>query len=462
MSAPFAAAATNAEKDAKVRDWIARNISPTIVRFEQQPRWRGGWWVDVEKDGKRIPLYVREEREEDYPPWPLEHEAGALQVLERHGVPVPHVWGMIDDPHATVMDALPGHCDFSTVSEAERVAVLEAFAEAVARQHAIPPQDLADALGLKLPETPEDISLGCFRICEEMYLKGKKLPEPRVEFLRQWVYRNIPRHRSRVSVLAVDSGQFLFQDGRITGLYDFEYASLGDPLIDVAFIPLRLSMHNAGDVSPFFRRYAELTGDRLELDVLAFHAVWWGMCTPFILTPDLHAPGPRAKYFEYAGWYMGAIISQMEVLADAKGIDLSNRMDIPPARPSRWAQMIDVMAARLPEADPAEPYAVTEQRKVLTFIQRADGHRDIEAQYFADVEALTGRAVQDWLEADTVLERFVLAAGPEHDEALIRLFHSWAVTQARTFLPGLAHMPMFDSHWPKLSRLVAAANEARP
>ncbi len=460
MSAPFAADAADAEKDAKVRDWIARNIGAEIVRFEQQPRWRGGWWVDVKKDGKTFPLYVREERKEDYPPWPLEHEAGALQVLERHGVPVPHVWGIIDDPHATVMDALPGHCDFAQVSEAERVAVLEAFAEAVARQHAIPPRELAEALNLKIPETPEDISLGCFKICEEMYLKGKKLPEPRVEFLRQWVYRNIPRHRDRVSVLSVDSGQFLFQDGRVTGLYDLEYACLGDPLIDVAFIPLRLSMHNAGDVSPFFRRYAERTGDTLELDVLAFHAVWWGLCTPFILTADLHAPGTQAKYFEYAGWYIGSIISQLEVLADAMGIVLSKELDVPAPRPTRWAKMIDVMLGRLPAPDPAEPYDLTEQRKFLTFVQRADAQRDVEARYFADVEALTGRAVADWLEADTVLEHFVLSAGPEHDEALIRLFHSWAVTQARTFLPGLAHLPMFDSHWPKLSRLVAAANGA--
>lgn len=455
MNAPVVEAAGDAEKDAKIRAWIAANVGGEIVRYEQQPRWRGGWWVDVCKEGKLIPLYVREQRKEDYPPWPLEHEAGCLQVLEKHGVPVPHVWGIIGDPHATVMDALPGDFDFAHVSEEERVAILLDFAEVVAHQHAIPPQELVDAVGVKMPETPEEISLGCFKLCEEMYLKGKKLPEPRVEFLRQWVYRNIPRHRSKVSVLAVDSGQFLFRDGKVTGLYDFEYGCLGDPMIDVAFIPLRLSMYNAGDITPFFQRYAELTGEKWELDVLAFHAVWWGLCTPFILTGDLHDPGPQAKYFEYAGWYIGSIISQLEVLADARGIELTKDVEVPAPRPSRWARMIDVMAARVPPADPAEPYDVTEQRKFLTFVQRMDAHPDIEAEYFADVEALTGRSVHDWLEADTVLERFVLSAGPEHDEALIRLFHRWAVRQARTFLPGLAHMPMFDAHWPRISKLIA-------
>lgn len=117
--------------------------------------------------------------------------------------------------------------------------------------------------------------------------------------------------------------------------------------------------------------------------------------------------------------------------------------------------MIDVMGGRVAAADPAEPYEITERRKFLTFASRMDAYPDVEAEYFAGVEALTGRAVHDWLEADTVLERFVLSAGPEHDEALIRLFHRWAVTQAKVFLPGLAHLPMFDAHWPKLSRLIA-------
>ena len=454
MSLPTVTVTADAAKDGRIRAWVEANIGP-IERYEQQPRWRGGWWVDARHLGRLVKLYVREEREEDYPPWPLEHEAGALMVLEKHGVPVPHVWGIIPDPHCTVMDALPGDYDFAHVSEAERVAILEDFAEAVARQHAIPPQELVDAIGVAMPRTPEEIALGCFKACEEMYLKGKKLPEPRVEFLRQWVYRNIPKHRNKVSILAVDSGQFLFQDGKVTGLYDFEYACLGDPLIDVAFIPLRLSMYNAGDVTPFFRKYRELTGDTLELPVLAFHAVWWGLCTPFILTADLHAPTPQAKYFEYAGWYIGSIISQLEVLGDVLGIELSQDVAVPAPKHSRWGQMIDVMAGRVAAADPAEPYEITERRKFLTFASRMDAYPDVEAEYFAGVEALTGRAVHDWLEADTVLERFVLSAGPEHDAALIRLFHRWAVTQAKVFLPGLAHLPMFDAHWPKLSKLIA-------
>jgi len=445
---------SDTEKSRNIITWIDTNIGGVIERFEQQPRWRGGWWVDVRRGGDELlKLYVREERKEDYPPWPLEHEVGVLQVLEKYGVPVPHVYGIINAPHAAVMDALPGECDFSQVSEAEGVAVLYHFAEVLAKMHSIPPEELVK-LGVKMPRTPEEVSLGCFKICEEMYLKGKQRAEPRVEFLRRWVYRNIPKHRTKVSVIAVDSGQFLFKDGAVTGLYDFEYGCLGDPMIDLAFIPLRLSMHKAGDLRPLFRRYAELTGETFELEVLAFHAVWWGLCTPFILTADLQTPPASAKYFEYVGWYIGSIISQLEVLGDMKGLDLDKSYNVAAPQPSRWAAIFDVMAARVPPATAGEAYDITEQRKAWEFSRRMDASRDMEGCYLKEVECLVGRSIDNWQQADEELERFVISAGPEQDDVLIALFHRWAVVQAKSLLDGLVHLPMFDRSWPRLSRII--------
>ena len=454
MSAMEQTGSADTEKDQKVVAWIEKNVGGRVERCEPQHRWRGGWWVDVRRDGKLLKLYVREERREDYPPWPLEHEAGVLQVLEKYDVPVPHIYGICEDPHATVMDAIPGGLDFAKVSEADRLSILAHFAEVVAKMHAIPPSELVK-LGVKMPETPEEISLGCFEICEAMYLKGKKQPEPRIEFLRQWIYRNIPRHRRKVSIVAVDSGQFLFENGKVTGLYDFEYGCLGDPMIDIAFIPLRLSMSNVGDMRPFFRRYAELTGETYELEVLAFHAVWWGLCTPFILTADLHAPPAHATYFEYIGWYVGACLSMLEVLADMKGLKLDKSPPAKQALPSRWAKIFDVMAARVQQPAADETYAVREQRNFLELARRMDAYRDLETDYLEDVEALIGRPVRDWEEADAELEKFVLAAGPEHDEALITLFHRWSVAQAVTLFDGLVHLPMFDTSWPRLSQLIS-------
>jgi len=42
--------------------WIERNIGK-VVRLDLEPRWRAAWTVDVEKDGKIIPLYIKGPRE---------------------------------------------------------------------------------------------------------------------------------------------------------------------------------------------------------------------------------------------------------------------------------------------------------------------------------------------------------------------------------------------------------------
>ena len=150
---------------------------------------------------------------------------------------------------------------------------------------------------------------------------------------------------------------------------------------------------------------------------------------------------------------VGALPAQQAV--PSAGLTLSQAVEVTPPQPSRWAQIFDVMAARVPQAVDGESYAIQEQRKFLAFAKRMDGHRDVEAGYLKDVQRLIGRPVKDWVEADAALEQFVLSAGPEHDDALITLFHRWAVTQAKTFLPGLAHLPMFDSSWPRFSKILA-------
>lgn len=442
--------------DAKVAAWIASHVGGTIERMERQPRWRGGWWVDVRKDGRLINLYVREERQEDFPPWPLEHEAGVLRVLERHGVPCPHVWGICDDPHAIVMDALPGGTSFAGTTSEQKLSVIEHFAEAVARMHAIDPAELV-ALGIPMPETPEEISLGCFKLCEAMYLKARSRPDPRIEFVRRWIYRNVPAHRRKVSILAVDSGQFLHQDGKVTGLFDMEYACLGDPLIDLASIPGRMGGEGAGDIAPFFRRYAEVTGDVLDPDVVTFHRVWWGLCTPLIVTPNFADPPAGATFFEYINWYVSPMMGVLLALADLKGVAVDLTPPAVPARPSRWAGIYDVMAARMPPPSPDEAYSLTEQRKFIEFARRQDAFRAVEQDYVDEVAALTGEPARGWEEADAALERFVLAAGPEHDEALIRLFLRWTVAQAATLLdgPGYNQIAYLHRPFPRFSELLS-------
>ncbi len=443
-------------EDQNLIAWIEKALEGTVERCERQARWRGGWWVDIRRDGKLLKLYVRGERKEEYPPWPLEHEAGVMQVLEKHGIPVPHIYGICDAPHAIVMEFLPGHTNLGTAkNDAERLSVLDHYAEIMAKMHAIDPAELVK-IGVKMPRSDEEISLACFGVCEAMYLRSKKRPDPRIEFFRRWIRNNVPKNRKKVSIIAVDSGQFLFENGKVTGLFDFEYGCLGDPMIDVAMIPLRAGFEAMGDIRPFFKRYAELTGDKFEHDVLVYHVVWWMMSNPLIVAADLAAPPSYAAYCDYAGWYTSTLLMALEVLADLKGIKIDRYPD-KAERPSRWAPLFDVMAARLSQPAAGASYELHQQQTFVEFARRVDAHRDIEDEYLKDAERLLGHPVHDWTQADRGLEQFVLSAGPEHDEALIRMFYRWAQAQVNILMKGLiGYTPEGQTHIQPFSEIVAS------
>ena len=42
-----------------IADWVSANLGAKVTRIERQGRWRPAWYVDAEKDGAALPLYVR-------------------------------------------------------------------------------------------------------------------------------------------------------------------------------------------------------------------------------------------------------------------------------------------------------------------------------------------------------------------------------------------------------------------
>src|SRR5262245_25994376 len=109
--------------------WIEREVGGAIVAAERQPRWRPAWFLDLVRRGETLPLYFRGDRgAADHGVYPLEHELRILQVLERHAIPVPHVYGFCPEPRGIVMQRSPGRANLATAeSEAERRQVLDDY-----------------------------------------------------------------------------------------------------------------------------------------------------------------------------------------------------------------------------------------------------------------------------------------------------------------------------------------------
>lgn len=424
--------------------WIERELGGRIARFERQARWRPAWFLDLERDGATLPLYFRGDRgRTDHGVYPLEHEMRVLEVLEAHGIPVPHVHGLCPEPRGIVMERRPGRANLaSAANEAERRAVFDEYMEILARMHSIDPAAF-EAVGLVRPRTPEELGLMDFDAWVRSYRGVKRRPEPLIEFAIRWVRRNIPPGRSHATFLAVDSGQFLFEDGRVTAVLDLEIACLGDPAADFAGLRCRDMTEPLGDLPRAIRRYGELVGEPVDLDVVDYHTVRFGICTPMAVARLVADPPPGADLVQYLGWYLVFARAPMEVIARRLGVALAP-VDVPAPEPTRHSPAHTALLSLLDgEARPGdyEAYRLDAARRVAGYLQRADllGPA-LEAQDLDEVAAILGRRPASWAAADAALEALVLEAGPERDAELVHYFHRRMLRQEAILKPVMREL----------------------
>ena len=449
----------------KINAWIEQNLGGKVERCERQVRWRPGWLVDLRLDGELLPLYVRGDRNEEFPPWPLEYERDVIALLQGSTIPVPKIYGFCPDPRAIVLERVAGRPNLkSAQSEGERLAVLHQLAEHVAAMHSLDIEPFVQA-GMKMPLTAEERAVPFFLEGEKLYLRYKNAPDPRMEFVRNWVRRNLPVNRDEVCFLHGDPGQFLFEDGEITSMLDFEWACLGDPLMDLGGLRLRAVHEPMGDIRPLFRRYAELTGRAIDGDVLGFHTVAFIANTCLAISPAVGHPQGGVDYPEYVNWYIVALLFSLKAIAEVKGVVLIEPEPQESGKPSRWAGIYDVMDKTFgpgkdsPEEEAEDHTSAAYERSLATalvgFARNGDRFGDrLDKEYVRDVSVLLGREIIDWQTADRELEDFVQAAGGDRDAELLNIFYRWSWSQIH-LLEGVIDNDMWNVALQPLSGLAS-------
>lgn len=416
-------------------------VGGRIVGAEKQERWRPAWFLEVERPGgERVGVYFRGDRGvEQHGVYPLEHEYEVLRVLEAHGIPVPHVYGFCEEPRGIVMERAPGRANLATAAdEAERHAVLDHYVEILVAMHRIDPAAF-EALGIPRPRTSEALGLGDLPRWEKSFRARKKAPEPLIEFVLRWLHENVPRHRTRATFLAGDSGQFLFEAGRVTRVIDLELAYLGDPLADLAGMLSRDLSEPLGDLSRAFRRYGERMGEPIDLPTLLYHAARFAIVTPLATAPLTEAPPPGLNYVQYLGWGLVYGRGALEAIAAREGIALAAPM-LPEPETTRFAPAFAHAVALL--RGPAEKsYEADVSLRVAQHLAEVDrlGAR-LEAQDLGEVSALLGRRVGSWNEADAALESFVLEAGASRTAEILQLLHRRTLRQEALLAPALREL----------------------
>jgi len=409
--------------------WVEERMGGRIQRFESQGRWRPAWFFELECDGEQRGAYWRGARGEfHHSTGPLLREGKVLDVLEANGIPVPHSYGVCEDPPGLLLARLPGTFNLATERDEKlRAQTLEHYLELLARTHAIDPKDF-EAIGMRRPKDGVESCFGELPSFERTYRKMKNRPDPVIEFQVGWVKRNVPRDRERVSFVCCDSGQFMFDKGRVTGLIDFELAYLGDPAADLAGLRSRQLSEPLGDLRYAMKRYGELAGEEVDTRAVDYHTIRFALTNPLSLAPVIAKPVPDMNYIQYLIWYVVYSRCPLEVMAHSLGVELE-APQLPGERPSvshtASQHLVDVLGRQLDAAgeDRDESYEVDRLYRVAQYLERSDAFRsDLESDDLAEVAELLGHRPATWQAADAALEDFVLHqnAEGERDEELLR------------------------------------------
>ncbi len=412
-------------ESAQVRAWLEAELGGQVVSLRRQPRWRPVWFADLEREGELARLCIRGERLDAEIGFSLRHEMRFQQLLGERGIPVARVHGWIDEPHAYVMDRIPGKSDFAGTPDDERRSVMDHYIEILARVHALDPEPFARE-GILRADRPSESGVVGIRRYEEFYRKSKRRSDPFLEFCLAWLRRNPLDSRGREAPILWDSGQFHHAGGRVQAVLDLEIGHVGDPMMDLAAFRMRDTVIGYGEFPRMYARYAEITGEPVDLDAIRHHHLSFTLTNQLAFHAALAEPVPGSDYMTNMQWCSETNLFAVEALAEILGLELG-AVAVPEARTSSaavgHAHLVHFLRS-FQRYDEVVSNDVRTEFRLDRHLARFDEIGDAVAEAdLEDLGELLGRRPGAWQAGDAELEAFVRADDGRRDEDLIRLFH---------------------------------------
>lgn len=237
-----------------------------------------GWLIDVEAaDGRTLPRFLRYQAFEDGSggPYTTRREAELYAALRGTGVRLPHFVAVHPVHQAMLTERASGSAEYRGLkSDAERATIAQDFVTALAALHRV------DAAALHLPSfgryrTVTEAVAAELDIWRTMYRETGR-EDPLIEFGHAWLAANNPVVERPPSLVHGDAGpgNIMFEQGRMTGIIDWELAHLGDPMEDLAWLSFRSVMAPVPDLARRLREYAAAEPEPLALDRIRYHRVF--------------------------------------------------------------------------------------------------------------------------------------------------------------------------------------------
>jgi aminoglycoside phosphotransferase (APT) family kinase protein len=248
--------------------WVeaAAGARPTHARRLSGGGSRHTILVDARRpDGSAMPLVLRLEGGGSHSgtSFSLEREYHVYRALAGRDVPVPKAYGLTPDGSALLMERLEGDSEFRQAEAAVQARLAQNFMQALGRMHAIPARDL-ELPGFDRPRTAEEHATVDLARWEAL-ARGACWDEPLVRFAIGRLKVTAPQAVQRTVLVQGDTGpgNFMATDDRVTGLIDWEFSHVGDPMDDLGWLKYR-SRELFGLFQASSADYERISGLRIE------------------------------------------------------------------------------------------------------------------------------------------------------------------------------------------------------
>jgi aminoglycoside phosphotransferase (APT) family kinase protein len=292
-------------------------------------------------------------------------DATVLRALAGTPVPVPAVWANEESLGTVLLERVPGRSDFPPPDcENEWEPTARHMMEVTAALHRLDPSQLplCGLLGSGGGDNGTDGLADLARIAAEV----DDHDEPLFSFALDWLHRHRPAPPDRPSLVHSDMGpgNFLFQNGRVTAVVDWEVAHLGDPMEDLAAISIRDMATPIGRLASRFQEYRDAGGAELDLNRIQFFRIFVLTRNTLLLAQTLAQPTADMDVARLSAYRMLLSRAAALVLCDATGA----RRPAPEA--DEFGAVVDVDARRRPgparDADTAAWLARRAHRQAAT------------------------------------------------------------------------------------------------
>jgi aminoglycoside phosphotransferase (APT) family kinase protein len=263
----------------ELREFVEGATGRRVVDLRRLPGGgrRQGWDIRLAGDGVDGRCFLRYDpnRLKPWDPYSLRREADVYRALAPTTVPVARVLAIHPTAQAVLLSHEPGVPQFTAIGDAEiQAALQDQLVDVLVDLHAIDPRSLdlgllGDVIGIRGHLERE------LDIWEGLYERGAE-PDPLLTAALRWLRDVAPTDEGMPSLTQGDTGpgNFLHLDGRITAVVDWEFAHLGDPAEDLAWVSTRSVQEPLPDFAGLVQAYRERSGRHVDAGRIRYYRVF--------------------------------------------------------------------------------------------------------------------------------------------------------------------------------------------